>query len=427
MEDPTQSTLLMLNLPASPLCGIDLLSFTASPRFQGVKNLPHGWHFIFIGTTTTLSMRHGIWFKLGVKGAESTEVIIKKWDPEKEELVKERDEAVQLRSKANLGAIWKDGLTPYRQPAAVAAGSKVEGATVLDSGDWEHLTDCITPTMLSKITGGDWNDWGLTSATSAKQEMEDISTFASESSAIQPERPLDFLPINLKQTWREGAVGRERTKAAKDRSWALGDLIRNHCSFGDENEIVGEMQFTFLMVLLLNNYSCMEQWKRLLTLVFTCQQAAKDQSALFVRIVKLLRLQLQHCNDVDGGLFDLSDEGGTMLKTLLRVFKRGLDEELDEEDSEVKDMLEDLEAYVKSAYGWELNDAFVRRGMVNLEDGERVELEVEDMEGEDERGDYAPVIVDLEDARLSTSSPFDEATPLEGVSIAANSPSNADS
>ena len=54
-----------------------------------------------------------------------------------------------------------------------------------------------------------------------------------------------------------------------------------------------------------------------------------------------------------------------------------------------------LEGFLRSEYGWELSDDFVRRGMLELEDGEQVEMEMDEMEAEDERGEYAPVIVDL--------------------------------
>ena len=62
----------------------------------------------------------------------------------------------------------------------------------------------------------------------------------------------------------------------------------------------------------------------------------------------------------------------------------------------VKEELKGLEVWLRSEYGWELSDDFVRRGMLELEDGEMVEMDMEEMEGEDERGEYAPVVVDLE-------------------------------
>ncbi|KAI9845049.1 MAG: hypothetical protein M1830_007570 [Pleopsidium flavum] len=318
------------------------------------------------------------------------DLIIKKWNAEKEELVAETDQPALLHWRANLGSIWKEGLTPYRQSAATATGNEAE--PVEEKHDWTDLTDSITEGVLSRITGGSSDDWTLTSASSAKQDMEDIPGLSTED--FEPEQELRFLPVNLKQTWREGAVGRERTEAAQDRSWALGDLVGTHCR-GEESEIVGEMQFTFLMVLTLANYSCLEQWKRILGLVFTCKAALTERSGFYVKVLKVLKLQLQHCNDVDGGLFDLSDEGGALLKQLLKQFRRAVDDIFREEESTVKNELEELESYLRSQHGWELSDSYVRKGMLELEDGEQVEMEINDLEGEDERGEYAPVIVDL--------------------------------
>ena len=66
------------------------------------------------------------------------------------------------------------------------------------------------------------------------------------------------------------------------------------------------------------------------------------------------------------------------------------------EGEDVKEELEALEVFLKAEYGWHLGNEFLRRGMLELEDGEQVEMEMEEMDGEDERGEYAPVIVNLE-------------------------------
>ncbi len=391
MEGSKTPAILLLNIPAGAFCGINLLSFTTSPRFQGIKNLPPGWHLVFTGATTSLSVRHGVWFKIDSLSHPPADLIIKKWNAEKEELVAETDQTALLHWRANLGSIWKEGLTPYRQSAATATSNEAE--PVEEKHDWRDLTDCITANLLSRITGGSSDHWTLTSASSAKQDMEDIPGLSTED--FEPEQELGFLPVNLKQTWRQGAVGRERTEAAQDRSWALGDLVENYCGSEGEREIVGEMQFTFLMVLTLANYSCLEQWKRILGLVFTCKAALRERSEFYVKVLKVLKLQLQHCNDVDGGLFDLSEEGGALLKQLLKQLRRAVDDVIKEEQSPVKDELEELEGFLRTQHGWELSDSYVRRGMLELEDGEQVEMEINDLEGEDERGEYAPVIVDL--------------------------------
>jgi A1 cistron-splicing factor AAR2 len=52
METADSSALLLLDLPQGALAGIDILSFTTTPRFRGVKNIPDGVHFAFVGEGT---------------------------------------------------------------------------------------------------------------------------------------------------------------------------------------------------------------------------------------------------------------------------------------------------------------------------------------------------------------------------------------
>jgi A1 cistron-splicing factor AAR2 len=398
MEPAMQNhCVLLLDLPPSALAGIDLLSFTTSERFRGVKAIPPGLHFIFASTDAAVSIRHGAWFYVS-PGLGSPQIFIKKWDPTTEDLVAETSQAEMLRWKANLGSIWKDGLTPYRQTVK-SGDTGEENDAVEESTDWAELTSRVSPSLLSRITGLNPDHWSLSSASSAAQDFELIPGLESSNSVLHPEKELKFLPIDLKRTWREGAMGRERTEAAQDRSWALGELIEKHCKATDlrssEYEFLGELQFCFLMVLTLNNNSCLEQWRRLLSLLFTCRQAVKDRTHLFIEALQLLRLQLNHCADMEAGMFDLNEQGGGFLNPLLRKFRKMLDEVEGEWKKRVVNEFEELGDFVKKEFGWELDDSFVKRGMLELEDGERVEMDVNGADEDDETGEFAPTIVDL--------------------------------
>ncbi|KAF2262660.1 hypothetical protein CC78DRAFT_519908 [Lojkania enalia] len=402
--DPASHThcVLLLDLPPSALGGIDLLSFSTTPRFRGIKNLPPGLHFVFAASDASLSVRHGAWFYV-TPGAGPPQVFIKKWDAATEELVGETSQTAVMRWRANLGSIWKDGLTPYRQIVQSTDDDK-EYDVVEESTDWSRLTSGIGPTMLSRITGLNPDHWSLTSASSAAQDLEHIPGLESSNSVIHPEKELHFLPINLKQTWREGATGRERTEAAQDRSWFLGDLIDKHCKGRDvrarESEILGELQFAFLMVLTLNNNSCLEQWKRLLRLLFTCRQAVQQRPHLFTELLRTLKLQLSHCADMEAGMFDLNEQGGGFLKPLLRKFRKGLDDLDGKWKMDIVDEFDDLQDYLREQYGWELDDSFVKHGMLQLEDGEQVEMDVNSADEDDETGEYAPTIVELTPSQM---------------------------
>lgn len=273
-------------------------------------------------------------------------------------------------------------------------------------GDWSRLTDCITQSLLDRILDGDTDSqkgrWTISSVSSAPQDADVIPGLTSSESVIEGEQELHFLPIDLKRTWREGAIGRERTEAAQDRSWALGDLIDKFSESGERKtgaqQILGEMQFAFLMVLTISNYSCLEQWKRILGLLLTCKRALGEIEAFFVKVVGLLQLQLEHCKDVEGAMFDLSDEGGALLKKLLTSFRKNAQETLEDDQSQLKEELKDLLQFVQDEYGWDLESPVVQRGMLELEDGERIEMQVENADEEEETGEYAPVIVDLDGA-----------------------------
>lgn len=436
-------TLLTPLLPPKTLVGIDLVTFTSTPQFHGIRDLPNGWHFLYTGTTESLSLRCGGWFYVGdinalendiSDGAVTSrssdhpgpEVLVWKWDSDSEMLAPlkggsdgEKQEA--MRYKANLGAIWQSGgLFRYRSrvSSTPGGGRRVAAQDEYDEEDeeegrrdWTGLTNYLSPRLLSRIVGQPNIDvdgrprWMVTSASTAGRDTEHIPGLSSpgrEYAEGETESEFSFLPIDLKMTWREGAIGRERTEAAQDRSWALGDFIARYGDTGRERsgeaQILGELQFTFLMVLTLMNYSCLQQWKRLLGLLLTCRTAIKDRELFFRDVLKLLLLQLQRCDDLEGGFFEVdSDEGGEFLRKLLVKFSMSVGEIVGGGESAVKTELARLEDWVKSEFGWELQpESIVRRGMLQLEDGEQVEMEMSGNEDE-ETGEYAPLVVDLEE------------------------------
>jgi A1 cistron-splicing factor AAR2 len=386
--DAITPTILLLNLPPSALGGMDLLSFTTTPKFQGIKNIPAGLHFVFVGSTSTLSVRHGIWIKVNESSSGPPDFFIRKWDTSSEELLPENDVTTLLQQRANLGRIWRDHLTPYRQSATQ------DSVATEESNRWVQMTDCITEALLARVLNTDPETWTLTSSSSAKQDFDDIPGL-SASDLTGNERELRVLPVDLKQTWRAGATGRERTEAAQDRSWALTDLTTRFCN-NDMLQIIGELQFCFTMVLTLNNYSCLEQWRRILDLILTCVSAVSTHPSFFVRALATIKLQLQHGQDIETGLFDLSDDGATFLKSLLLRFKKALDRLPGNAHEDVVDELDDLLAYTQETLGWQIQQgSFARTGMLSLEDGEEVEMDNTAFDEDDEAGEYAPTIVEL--------------------------------
>lgn len=461
-------TILLPHLPPKTLVGIDLITFTSTANFQGIRDLPKGWHFLYTGATESLSLRCGAWFYVGdistaghgqndsalVKRDQSTgpAIYIWKWKSDTESLSSLRqnsdsDRQDAMRFKANLGAIWQSGgLFRYRSrvsPAMLSnqGSSSQSRAQAADddeteaSGrkDWRQLTDWLSPSLLTRIIGDPETDvdghprWHLTSAGTADRDADHIPGLDKPNEGStenvgnrEDEKEFGFLPIDLKQTWREGAIGRERTEAAQDRSWALGDLIlRNSSSVSGETtidertgelQVLGELQFTFLMVITMMNFSCLQQWKRLLELILTCRQAILDRETFMSDVIRLLLWQLQRSDDVEGGLFEIDgDGGGAFLLRLLKKLKLSVDQVVENEaQSKVKTELEKLGAWVKEEYDWELEyETVLKRGKIQLEDGEEIEMEMDDNDEYEETGEYAPVIVDLDEGSVKHDATYD--------------------
>lgn len=448
------ATLLLPNLPKQALVGIDFLSLTASQRFNGFTTLPPGWHFLFVGATAELSSRQGIWFyvpdldesrighagqkrqradsqPLGVRGAlvpvtserppEKDWLGVFEWDPETEKLECVEDE-IKLddwRRRLLESADLQKSLFPYRQSVPPERVQEVEtdkSSHEEPPSDFGALTEDITAPLLDRICGRvEGPMWSLDTGSSGDADADSEHIPGLEGDERFRGVALGLSKIDLKRTWKEDAVGRERTQAARDRSWRLNEVIdqteRNqHNSTTAESledlepswgsSLLGEMQLCFIAVLTLANWSCMAQWRRILELIMTCYEIVPQRPHFFTAFLNLLAMQLTHTNLVEGGLFDVRDEGGEFLKDLLRRFSITLDELCKDNPSKemlgVKKSMASLQETIKDIWGWELGDEWLRRGMVQLEDGEMVELETEDMEDEDERGEYAPVIVELE-------------------------------
>lgn len=390
---PHTSTLLLLNLPLSILCGIDLLTFTTNPKFLGIKSIPPGWHFLYVSETADVSLREGFWFFIPGPSSTPPPLLLYAWDNARGGLrpCVSEEEHERYHSTA---VTQQERLTPYRQSASSSEENERDNY-------WPHLTPHITSPLLARFTKSTTDDYTITTASCAAQDLDDIPGLGPNDPR-DDEKELGVLGINLARTWREGAIGRERTEGRLDTSWALSYIVHSFPNEqGEGNEwgavILGEMELCFLMVVTIANWSCLEEWKRCLGLVLGCKSAVRAHEAFFAAVLALLKRQLERGEDVEGGLFDMGDEGAGWLKGLLRSFKKILGEVFEEgQGVEVKEQMEELERWLRGEYGWELCGDFVRRGMLELEDGEVVEMDVGGLEdGEEERGEYAPVVVEM--------------------------------
>lgn len=208
MAPALTAAVLLLDLPPGILCGIDLLSFTTTAQFQGIKDVPRGcWHFVFTSETTSHSIRDGFWFHVPTAITDSPPLIVRKWDTSLGSL---RPCSDPDGFRARLPSLWEKNLSPYRQ----SAGKEAQAET----GDWAGLTEHVSPRLIRHLTQNE--GWKITSASSAKEDRDEIPGLTAQDVG-EEETELAVLGIDLKRTWREGAIGRERTEAALDSRYLL--------------------------------------------------------------------------------------------------------------------------------------------------------------------------------------------------------------
>jgi A1 cistron-splicing factor AAR2 len=390
------STLLFLNLPPKTFIGIDLISFNSSPQFHGIKNVPPGLYFIYTGADATLSMRSGIWLTIAPQQS-----ITLKWTAEDEHLV--------LTPETT--ALPPRGLIDYTTLASAssnAADKASSSSTAASPDDFTSLSSHISPALISRILPTS----SISSISTAPRDSEIVDLPHLDASAYSADSTLGFLDIDLQRTWDQGDVGSIRTERARDRSWYLGwlmdkagerlDVNRGTNGAADEERqrrqrgaefLLGELQFSFLMVMTLANYSCLEQWKRLLSVLLTCKRALGEIEGYFVEVLDVLALQLRHVDDVEGGLFELRDEVGSQwLRVLVEKFSENVKEF---GGRQLRKRTEEFEKEMREEFDWLEKGSVLRRGMLEMEDGERVEVAMDGADEDEEKGEYAPVVVEM--------------------------------
>lgn len=385
-------TLQFESLPSSTFLGLDLISLTVSPNFQGVRNVTPGVHLLYCALNSSLSIRHGQW--LHIPGTPEASYLWR-WDAESEDLNRVVSDSNNdlVRAYARLSTLPNTSFVEYLDPGKEGDQSEHFGEA---AREWALLSRHVSAEVLNRVLGPEWR---ISSVSTGPQDIEAIPGLDWTEARDHAEELLGFSQVDLKKTWREGAMGRERTEAARDRSWYLSDLLdRAAGEEGTRNEgaaaLLGELELCFLMVLTMANWSCLEQWKRILGVLLTCSKALGEVPGFFTEVFRVLGLQLKHCDDVEGGMFDFREEGAGWLKGLLNGFRDNVEENAGASDAGLKEELRKVENFLAENYGWSKRKDVLQRGFLELEDGEQVDMDLNGADEEDETGEYAPVIVD---------------------------------
>ncbi|XP_038906837.1 protein AAR2 homolog isoform X2 [Benincasa hispida] len=369
------ATILLLDVPQYTLVGIDTQMFSVGPSFKGIKMIPPGPHFLYYSS----SCRDGREFS-PITGffidAGPSEVIVRRWDPTEERLVKVLEEEEERFGEAVRQLEFDRQLGPYN---------------LGQYGEWKRISNHISSTTIKRLEpiGGDITvacEPGISQSTS-KPAIEKVlddqlkaSKFATPVDSSQ-RRGCYYteIPHVIK---KRGVQGQELTYLNLDKTLLLENLLKKYFG-GSEDLLLGELQFAFVVFLMGQSLEGFLQWKSLITLFLECTEA-------FIKVIyHQLKFGLgrDRSNDTVGSSSTILDESWfTADSFLYRLCKDffSLVLEAPVVDGDLLTWTRKLKELLENRLGWKFQNNIAADGISFDEDDE-----------------FAPVVVRMDDSELS--------------------------
>lgn len=412
---------LILDLPPNSTVGCDARAISiGSSGFKGIRDIPPGPHFVWVSEPNAMS-RCGYWFITQDRG----QVRVKQWDKYNEVLAQPASQFELRDHRDNVASLYPQ-LVSFNHgggpTAAAAGGAGSEDELRL----WRQLTSGISEGLLGRVTGKKGaGEWLVDTSDSAQGEAGFPQATQLYKAVVGP-RELHFLfpegDVDLALVGAAGG-GEGPDQARSGAPDTTDDILRLLDAPGAgvaEDDVLGELQLTFLAGLHLSNLSCVDQWWHLvLRVVLRAHRLAVARPRLAAALVRTLHAQMVYderyiAGGESGG--DAGPEGGAQgtsvldiipgnrrkLRGALALYKRRLDEILlglprdraTAEQADVGQAFGELEAWFWR-FGWDLRADGVGEGKKGPRE-ERGNLGRADNDDDDDDDDYRPVIVDLD-------------------------------
>lgn len=288
------SILIIPDVPLGLDFGINCMNFETGPQFKGISTIPDGLHFIY--HSTGMAARQGFFWR-----AQPNEIAVRQWDSREEHICPSNKLSVDSRAtlvqQLNFGAL-NSNLGPYQ---------------VAEHHVWLNLSCFIHEGVLKKANC----PIGEIIYPSEAHDLETLSlsnTSAKHHKTVNHDhklRPTKFTsPIegnfarfvnidasevklrdNLYVSADHSGRARDLTSLYIDKSLVLNDLVATEYDENWEN-ILGELQLSFLLFLLVFCYDSLEHWKKLVDTICRSEQALISKPEFTVAFIRILYEQL---------------------------------------------------------------------------------------------------------------------------------------
>ncbi|KAK5581533.1 hypothetical protein RB653_001568 [Dictyostelium firmibasis] len=402
------ATLLILDVPEGSSIGIDNKVWTSGPMFKGVKMLPPGVHMFHCTSSneygdSILISSSFIWVNdikksqqnqdnyIGEETHGSQQVFIKRWNKEEEDFFPDQDiteQDIQSYTKAVRNFEFDKNLAPYPFD-----GSQIQ---------WNLLTSHITKTLLdrilpiSNIINGDScsYDQQKNNATSRKEKKlldeldlklkefnESRGNISSSSSSgnfsmIKKDENdkvggksknwgVPYFSKIPKNPWRgTNTSTNDNNDISNISKWNLDksecvEFIINKYYKNNEMDLLGEIEFCFVLFIFGMTWSGFQQWKELVILLLGCDELVTKRPQLFIEFFKILKIQLQ---EAPNDMFESELSNRIFIKPLLKQFIESFYnpeftnlEEMSTIQLQLFKIIIDLKNFLSNRFNWNLN------------------------------------------------------------------------
>lgn len=308
--------LLFLDVPPGTEFGIDYNTWNTGEKFKGVKMIPAGIHFVHYSAVNVTqgdqAPRTSFFHCFSPR-----EVVIKRWDRSlediKEEIISDEEMEEKRSSLKELDPFL--GAYPYEH-----------------FKKWVSLTNQITHDLVLRVqpqcgkiaSAAQLVPDEVTRTTSDRAKLKPREEGSSAEDNLprmhtQPGTALRFSSIPKKK-YPPGATPAEITKHSMDHSFLLTSLINSNYA-NEPMQLLGEIQIAFVCFLIGQVYDAFEQWKQLISLLCSCEDAIADYEPMYVSFIQMLHFQLK---EIPSDFFVDIVSQNNFLTTTLRMFFENL-------------------------------------------------------------------------------------------------------
>lgn len=281
----------ILIIPDVPLgldLGINCMSFETGPKFRGMSVIPQGLHFVY--HSTGMAARQGFFWR-----TNGYDVSVRRWDPIEEHICASNNLSPESMAtlvqelrrgdlNGNLGPypvaqhhVWLNLSCFIHEKVLLRANCPAE--EIIYPSEAHDLASLVIPSSSSK----------------SSTKFEDKSRKTDKTFILQGNYA-QFVNLTAAEVRLRDQISRTTTSASRpseltalfiDKSSLLDDLQQNEYDSSWEN-ILGEMQLSFILFLMIFCYDALEHWKKLVDTICRSERfliLKPDFAVAFMRIL----------------------------------------------------------------------------------------------------------------------------------------------